>query len=442
MRPTRHITGLRLTSSLAIVLLAGTVLAQDGADGHIGPENGVDEIIGMLDAPSFFDRDAARAALAQHPSLTDAKVRSLLTEDALSPEQRVSLESILLERYTALPVGAIGITFSNEATDGRGLIVGAVNANFPAVQQNLVRENDLITGVDGIDFLAMDLDPNQLADRGVASRAIRTQVFSRIPGETVAMTIIREVDGREERLELNVPLGDINNHAQTARPDDVRAQSLRIRLERETGMLNEPDARMPLTDSFWPEPLGDMPQRLAINPVQSGPAPMTNDFNVLDPYAPRRTQDMARQSFQQYSKLMEIEKQALGNKALQQPQRMIAQVRVRANNAVVDRQIAAELKLRNGRTATGASALPPDPKPVVSEIVRLRDDLASLGRALASSTDEPTRTRLRERMDEAALRIDDLHAVLSERIVDAQRAEQENRQLRARDEPQRIRHDR
>ncbi|GAB4551863.1 MAG: hypothetical protein Tsb0013_14000 [Phycisphaerales bacterium] len=420
MRRTLHIAAIT-------VALAGHASAQQPSTGTSGALPSLDTLVEQLDAPGLYEREEARALLVQMPALSDERILDTLADTDTSPEARAALETILLDRFASLPVGAVGVTFDQATIDPRGVRIGATNANFPAVEQGLVREGDVIVAVDGVNFVDAGMNLTTVQGRNDVTSLIRTRVFSRIPGETIPVTLLRE--GVDEPIDIEMPLGNISAHGQSANPTDVRTDALRLRLARLTGVSDERSLDVPMAMSFWPQPFGREAMRLRQNPVFGAPAAQVNSFNDLDPYAPERRAPAIRNQFTSYAKHMEEQER---REAIQGMAKPLVQQRVNAqannNDAQIARLIRAELMLRDGTDeASVARAAPASHEPIVNEIVRLTNRINAYTRDLAGSSDPATRTRLEGRLADASSRLDALRTELASRLADIESLERSRR---------------
>lgn len=410
-----------------LVALAGAAYAQQASPG-------IDDLVEMLDAPAFADRDAARTALVQHPSLSDDRIIELLEADDTSPEQSLALRTILFDRFVTRGVGAVGVTFSQTSNES-GLVIENVSPNFPAVQQGLIKPNDIIAEVDGVDLTEIlhGSDPRlragdknvvrtplaaQAQTRTLATRTVQSLVFSRHPGESLPMVILRANEaGVLERIETEIPLGDYQSHERPGSTNAVIHDAYRLRLQRVAGLELPDVATVPQTADYWPMPSTNPTPRMLRNPVVGGPTTLTTKFNPLDPYYPRRAQDSIRREFTQYNNILDAQEAKGPGKvpepAVQQARnQMLLQRRVAAQNVKRAQPAAGQQTGLHARGLTVANLA----EPVVVEMSRLRAELSSLGRRLAEATDEATRTRLRERVDETADAIEALSGELEDRV--------------------------
>ena len=415
----------RTTAALASLLLAAVGTAsQNAPEKQIDASTGLDEIVAMLDSDSYFERDAARTALAQHPGLTDDRIVEMLRSPEIAPESSVALEGILLERFETLPVGAVGVTFDNLAVDERGVRVGATNPDFPAVRAGLVREGDVIVSVDGIAFSTLGLNLLSASDRTTATRVVQARVFSRVPGESVPLTLIRTGEaGESETLEIEIPLGDYGMHRQNNDPSGVRDAAVRARFSRLVGDVRSRVSPVPMTAKAWPSPSFRTPLRHSQSAVLAVPAPNTSPrfLNALDPYAPTNHSTYARDTFMSFVKSMD-------NQERDRRARIVADdnnVRIRLDarmvqndNALAQRRVRAQEMARRGSGRTTGGLSPDAHRPVLDEMTRLSDSIEALNRSLASATNEATRSRLSQRIAESSERLNELQQELDTRMTE------------------------
>lgn len=376
------------------------------------PAGSTEALVARLDDPEYAVRRAALDQLVALPTLSDELIRDRLVDDALTPEQRLALESVLYQRFAQSPVGAVGISFAGITDpERRGLKIGAVSENFPAVEGKMIQTNDLILSVDGVDLA--ELLGDKLDQSGVlqAQREVQIRVFSRKPGETVPMTILRtqQLPGREKEtveLEFDIPLGNYQRHERAQDlADNMLADAYTIRLERLGIEANDESAPLPTSEIFWPPPNVGVPMRLARNGMVPGPTSLVDVYNRLDPYAPRRAQETIRNEFATMTKRL------LADNA---EARIVPGLRRQAvaggiNNIRLQQRLEMEAQMTRDR-ASGYRVIdtPPSPAPVIDRIASLRDEVQRLTRAIAHANDPTTRSLFEDQLNTASDELDTL----------------------------------
>lgn len=217
------------TSRLILTLtLGGTfactqAIAQPDDSRNQRTQQLVNQLIDQLGAHAWIDRDIATLELASYAAeLTLDDLEHALQDQTLSNEQRSRLVHACLERFKALPKGGLGVAFGT-------VRVGAVevqpienNPEFPA--SAMLIPGDAIAKVDG-ELLSSSSD-------------LRAHILSRLPGEIIPVTIIRN----KAIINLDLPLGSYSKLAGPAQLDDALAmRALELRWARKGIVISHPD---------------------------------------------------------------------------------------------------------------------------------------------------------------------------------------------------------
>ncbi len=222
--PTALPRALALLVTLAGV---GTAIAQpggvpipdvraNGANGPDAPEAGparLTELVTMLESPDITLREIATQSLRDNPAVTLEVIEHLLREDdgrALSPEQRLRLETVGQDKFVARPRGAMGVQFGQFDEGGEGVVVAMTIRGFQSAE--LLQPGDTI--------LMMDKTPVNMIDDA------RAAIISHEPGEVVEVQIKR----RGEPMTVFLRLGSFAALQNAARLDEAtmsRAWELR-----------------------------------------------------------------------------------------------------------------------------------------------------------------------------------------------------------------------
>lgn len=192
------------------------------------------ELFEMLASPSFTVRRSAVHALSRSP--VGASTLLTMVSDDMSVAARDGLLSAAFRRFMREPRGGIGIRSGGGLGEMPGIVVASTTPGFPAHEQRLLRPGDRLIEMEGRDL-----------SRGAAGIGVlRPVVFSFDPGQSVTFTIERPerrvgaANNREwwanpnlpvQRLEVDVPLGNLDNLNTLVRPSELR-EAWRIRLER------------------------------------------------------------------------------------------------------------------------------------------------------------------------------------------------------------------
>jgi hypothetical protein len=236
-----------------MVLLAGTVVAQGQGETPVvdALPGGLDALIASLGDPSFEVREAASRAIATGASHDLDTIIEAAAASGLSPEQRSRLIASARARFIASSPPALGVRF-NDANRSE-VELGEIFEGFNA--REMLAPGDVITAVHGERVQGWD--------------DVRTGIMSHVPGETIALTVLRRDDaGATATFDVAVELGLYNSlPGQQTVPDIQRLEAFESRLRRgnasaDTGLAEV--ASLPLTawlaaEGLWPPPAGNVP---------------------------------------------------------------------------------------------------------------------------------------------------------------------------------------
>lgn len=197
---------------VALCVRIDTVFGQDGDTFGV--------LLERLDSADWDERRDATDALIATDAIPMSAIDEALRSDRLSPEQRVRLDLVSVQRFRREPLAGLGVQFGNQ---GRGAVtIQAVVPGFPAAA--LLQPGDVILSVG--DSLNGGLIGGQ--------DDLRAEILSRRPGEVMPVLIRRG----NETIELDLPLGSYANLQGAAMLDDetVRAAMTRRR-DRERGVI-------------------------------------------------------------------------------------------------------------------------------------------------------------------------------------------------------------
>jgi len=256
---------------LAIIATAAALsLAPDPA-AAAEPEQRVARMVANLGAETLAERDAATEALRAFEDDLERLLPKAVDFDGLSPEQRIRLDGLLLERFIERPRGGLGVQFAPQAAGGVPLV--RVLEKFPAAAH--LQAGDVIRRVEGKSLLPLTTVE--------AQNALRRHIISHDPGEPLALEVVR--DG--ETIQLGVPVGnyrDLGNAQAIGRREYEAAWTVRrqrLGLDLHQGPVLTP----PASQAEWPqrEEEADGERRpLRIGLVvggRNGPLPpLTDDF--------------------------------------------------------------------------------------------------------------------------------------------------------------------
>ncbi len=209
--------------AVASVTATGQVAHEPDAPAEVAvvPELDVqafDRLVRDLDSPDLTTRELASERLGVMPGLTlDHVLVRLVDPDALAPEQSRRLERIASRLFQSAPKAGLGVQFGRQNA-ARGVQIEATvdPERFPAA--TVLRPGDYIAEV-----------------RGRAVRSpddLRAAILSHLPGETMPTVVYRD----EERLELDLPLGNFDMLGRTERIDSQMARRCVLaRLDRLAG---------------------------------------------------------------------------------------------------------------------------------------------------------------------------------------------------------------
>ncbi len=213
-----HATAIAAAATIALTLADPSAARADSAR--------LDATIRALDADDFARRQAASAALANDPEITEEALVGLLEAGTLSPEQRTRVRSILRERFMASTRGAIGISFAPDSETE----IRMVHEGFPTGEAGLLEPGDVIVAVEGRSILG-----------GGGRNLLLLETCSREPGEILRLRVRRQDDqGRVREIDVEAPLGDVNafapnvvrNSAGQIFPEHIRRMAFDLRMSR------------------------------------------------------------------------------------------------------------------------------------------------------------------------------------------------------------------
>lgn len=190
---------------------------QDAIDIAVAPVTDpevVDDWVEQLGVDDWLMRDLATLELGElDPGITLETLEGYLRHEDLSDEQRARLRLACLRRYALRPKGALGVAFGT-------IRVGAIEVEPIPPDERFPASTILMGG----DQIAM------VDDRVIdGSFALRVEILSRDPGQTLPVTIIR--DGVVMHLKL--PLGSYDDLNSAVRMDsNLLSSSLHRRWER------------------------------------------------------------------------------------------------------------------------------------------------------------------------------------------------------------------
>ncbi len=399
------------------------------------------QLIEELNSPDVQKRERATTLLLQSDTLDESGVLEMLASADLSPEQRRSLDTVLYERYRRGPIGAIGIRFSAEADpDARGLVVQNVvrEAGFPAVEQEVIQDGDIIREVAGISLTEIlrsglnDAEWQEAALKQDFARArtkranaqviVQQQVFSRRPGESVPMLIERGVPFADEPivLEVDVTLGNRAGHNEASLlPHQVATGAWRARLARLTGEQRRSDITVPTGETLWPDTrVTTLASRRF---VRHGVVGGSNELGGVWSGGIRRSVFYAadqlrgnfmRQARETVAEMQKLNMQAGGRIAAQPIQQMRAVPNV--NRAPQIRlQAFADSTLQDASDEDKIEELDTRDRALVLRHAKALERLAELRTRLAGTSDPAAQRALQELIDEAAVRIEGLREDLA-----------------------------
>ncbi len=184
----------------------------------------LDTLVALLDSPDLASREAALQRLRLRSDVSVSTIEAMLRERRdLSAEQRARLYALARAMFDDGPRAGMGIQFGSLMPDG--VQVAATVAGFDAAR--VLRPQDILHRVEG---------------RRIAStEQMRHEILSREPGETMALTIIR--DGRQREVSLVMgSYADLNRGRSIPIEPGALDQAWRTRLDR-IGMENPLHAR-------------------------------------------------------------------------------------------------------------------------------------------------------------------------------------------------------
>ncbi len=163
--------------------------------GRIAPSSpALDDALGAFASDDFGARERATEALAADGAVPEDAIWAAVRREGLTEEQRERCVAALRERFFRADRPALGIQMEQQAHE-KGVVV-TPRKGFPAT--DLLAPNDVVMSIDGLSLRA--------DDRGelvAAQSAMRAAIMSHVPGECVALRVLRE----EQTLEISAPLG-------------------------------------------------------------------------------------------------------------------------------------------------------------------------------------------------------------------------------------------
>lgn len=196
-----------------------------------------DRLLLDLDSPDLKTRELASERLGVMPGLTlDDVLKRLARPDELAPEQARRLERIASRLFQSAPKAGLGVQFGRQNA-ARGVQIEATvdPVRFPAA--TILKPGDFIAEVRGRPVRSPD--------------DLRAAILSHLPGETMPTVILRG----EERLELDLPLGNFDLLGRTERINaEMARRCVLARLERWEDVPFEREALGDdVTPSAWAE---------------------------------------------------------------------------------------------------------------------------------------------------------------------------------------------
>jgi hypothetical protein len=201
--------------------LAQPVIDEEAPPGVPGVESGaisnvparLEELVVMLDSPDLTLRDISTAALNDDPRVSLEVIEGLLDQNkdaALTPEQRVRLESVGIRKFVARPRGAMGVQFQQFDLEGEGVVIQMTVGNFESTR--VLMPGDVLLTIAGTPINSVD--------------DARAAIISHEPGERVELRIER----RGEPMAVSLRLGsfaELQRGANLDLPTMVRAWGIR-----------------------------------------------------------------------------------------------------------------------------------------------------------------------------------------------------------------------
>jgi hypothetical protein len=236
---------------LAAILLAVAAAASppaaagspppEAAPPAIPADASVDELVAMLDDPSFPRREAASEQLLSMPGIAPELVERLAAAD-LPPERRHRLISIVATQVERTPRGALGIRMEPMRELGRGVVVSGFVEGMPAAA--VLRLGDRIVEIEG-------------AAIGGSSDLIEL-VQRRLPGEAIRLGVVREGAG-EEPIEVRLVLGSVEQLQQDPGDPLLRQNPVLRERAQQVAELRQRFGGVPLRVAIAPPPAADEP---------------------------------------------------------------------------------------------------------------------------------------------------------------------------------------
>lgn len=171
------------------------------------------------------------------------RLEKRLIDRDLSAQERAELIRDGRGIFERAPRAALGVQFRTPAAEGEVTIERALDG-FPVAEY--LRAGDVIARVDGRPLAGTD--------------HLRAEILSRLPGETLPMTVRRSIPGLEgeaantRELELEVPLGGYEKLEQAGPEERLLHAAWRARVERlleRTGVNNGAEIGAGLTGVDW-----------------------------------------------------------------------------------------------------------------------------------------------------------------------------------------------
>ncbi|MCB9845361.1 MAG: PDZ domain-containing protein [Phycisphaeraceae bacterium] len=171
-----------------------------GAFAQHGDDQWAGALVERLDADDVAQRREAEDRLRTRLRLSDLE-RMLNSNERLSPEQRLRLETLAWDMFRNGQRAGMGIQFAEEVSyPVPGVRIGATVPGFDAAR--VLKADDLIVAIGG--------EPIRERDQ------VRAEILSRAPGEPMALTVQRG----EQRIDTSVVMGAYADLQQAASLND------------------------------------------------------------------------------------------------------------------------------------------------------------------------------------------------------------------------------
>lgn len=196
-------------SACAVALLAGVAHAAlpgeapAGLDrtpfgaliARVAPTNpALEDALAAFASDDFTLRERATTALIEDGSIPEDAIWAAVRREGMTEEQRERCVAALRERFFRAERPALGIQMEQQAHE-LGVIVSP-KKGFPAF--DMLRDNDVVLSIDG---LSLRMDGG--GEFNAAQSAMRAAIMSHVPGECVALRVLRG----EDTVEIEAPLG-------------------------------------------------------------------------------------------------------------------------------------------------------------------------------------------------------------------------------------------